>query len=392
MLRGTDVHSMMTRVEIALMRAGRKPGGARGVIAVHREGDSELGIAHLRQPADIALEFPSGSARPVVGPAIRMVKKAVRRSLRWYLGPMMDQQSRFNHATLDLVEKLRLHHERLISEEVQSLSRAQARVFGNLDSLRADVEAASSQILTPSPDAAPASLPSTRRRLKYRAFEDRHRGAGADISKLLAEYLPYFRGCQKVLDVGCGRGEFLGVLRDGGVPGYGVDSDESMVEAARGHGHHVVLEDAVSHLRSLEPGAIDGIFASQVAEHLPTADLMSLLEVGFRKLRPGGVIALETPNPESLFIFAAFFYVDLTHIRPIHPEAMKWAMEATGFENVQLERIMPVPEGTRLEPIPDELLDDKGWATMAVNVERMNNLLYGPQHFAAIGTKPRTEQ
>lgn len=393
MLRGTDVPTMMTRVETALLRAARRPEGARGVIVVHREGDSQLGITRLRQPASIEVDFPSGSARPVVGPAIRFAKRAVRRTLRWYVMPMMEQQSRFNHAVLDLFEKLRLSSEKLVNDEVQSLMRTVARTDASVDALRADLESLA-QATRAGPGregddgGIPAALPSTRRSLKYRAFEDRHRGPGADIAKLLSEYVPYFRGRRRVLDVGCGRGEFLGVMRDNGVSAYGVDSDESMVEAARAAGHEVVLADAIAHLRQVEPGAIDGLFASQVAEHLTTAELMTLLDLGYRKLRPGGVIVMETPNPETLFIFAAFFYVDLTHIRPIHPEAMKWAMEASGFDDVRLERILPVPDGTRLESPPDELLDDKGWAAMATNIDRLNTLLYGPQHFAAIGTKP----
>ena len=91
---------------------------------------------------------------------------------------------------------------------------------------------------------------------------------------------------------------------------------------------------------------------------------------------------------ESLFIFHAFFYVDLTHVRPIHPEAMKWAMEATGFVDIRLERILPVPAPARLDPVPEELRGEAGWDAIAGNVERLNSLLYGPQHYAAVGIKP----
>lgn len=109
---------MMTRVETALVRAGRSRGGAGtgGPIFVFSEGDEDLGIAHLRDPATIRVEFHSGSNRPVVGPAIRFAKRAVRRSLRWYVAPMWAQQSRFNHALLDLVENLRLQNESMRAE------------------------------------------------------------------------------------------------------------------------------------------------------------------------------------------------------------------------------------------------------------------------------------
>jgi hypothetical protein len=120
----TSVPTMMTRVETALVRAARQPGGvsAGGPIFVHTEGDDELGIANLREPATIRVEFLSGSDRPVVGEVIRFGKKALRRGLRWYTTPPWDQQSRFNHALLDLVEKLRLQNERL-RNEVEELNR-----------------------------------------------------------------------------------------------------------------------------------------------------------------------------------------------------------------------------------------------------------------------------
>ncbi len=113
MLRGSDVPTLMTRVETALTTARRRSGGAGGPIFVNREGDDEIGIARLRTPATVQIEFPSGSSRPVVGPAVRFAKRVVRRGLRWYVQPIIEQQNRFNHAVLDLAERLRLQNEQL---------------------------------------------------------------------------------------------------------------------------------------------------------------------------------------------------------------------------------------------------------------------------------------
>ena len=114
----TPVPKVMARVEAALTRGRRATGGAGGrePIFVFSEGDEDLGIAELRDPATIRVEFHSGSDRPVVGRAIRFAKRAVRRMLRWYVKPMWEQQSRFNHAVLDLLETLRLQNENLRSE------------------------------------------------------------------------------------------------------------------------------------------------------------------------------------------------------------------------------------------------------------------------------------
>jgi len=129
MLNGTDVPTLMVRVETALARARRRPEHASGPIFVHREGDDEIGIARLRMPATVEIEFPSGCDRPVVGPAVRLAKRIVRRGLRWYVKPIMDQQNRFNHAVLDLAERLRLQNEQL-RNELEELREAQAAELG----------------------------------------------------------------------------------------------------------------------------------------------------------------------------------------------------------------------------------------------------------------------
>lgn len=113
MLRETDVPRMMARVATSLQRAARSPQGAVGVVHLATEGDDEVPVAMVRATADISIDFPSGSGRPVIGPAIVFAKRVVRRGLRWYLAPVIEEQSRFNHSVLDLLESLRLQQERL---------------------------------------------------------------------------------------------------------------------------------------------------------------------------------------------------------------------------------------------------------------------------------------
>ena len=114
MLRGRDVPDVMSKVEAVLTRAGRSPGGARGVLYVTPDHPRDL--ASSRHLANLDVEFASGSDRPLIGPVVRFAKRAVRRGLRWYVGPIAAQQTRFNHVTLDLIEKLRSENEWLRAE------------------------------------------------------------------------------------------------------------------------------------------------------------------------------------------------------------------------------------------------------------------------------------
>lgn len=353
----------MTRVEGALTRQARTSSGSDRVVFVDREGHGELGTAHLRRPATIEMEFHSGSARPLVGAAIRLTKRAVRRSLRWYVQPMMEQQSRFNHAILDTVEQLRMHDEQLQTDLL-----ALARLSG-----QGDV-------------ASGADLPSV-------GAMSRHRPPGdqVQVREMLRVQVPHFGECRRVVDLLCGGGEFLTLLREAGIPAYGVDADDPLVDAAPAMGIEAVHDDALTHLAGLEPGVVDGIFCCGLAERLETPQLLRVLELSLQKLAPGGVVVVVTPNPATFSIVARSFHTDLTRVRPIHPDALRWAMEAVGFEDVRIERMLPVEEGVRLEPVPEDLADRTGWAPLAANIDRLNGLLFGPQHFAAVAVSPRRQ-
>jgi 2-polyprenyl-3-methyl-5-hydroxy-6-metoxy-1,4-benzoquinol methylase len=174
----------------------------------------------------------------------------------------------------------------------------------------------------------------------YLAFEDRFRGTRNEIKKRMRVYLPFLKreGISQsegaILDVGCGRGEWLQLLRESNYSkASGVDSNASMVEQCRGHGLDVTLTDGISHLETLRSGALAVLTAFHLIEHLSFSQLMKLLAESQRVLAPGGLAIFETPNARNILVGASDFYRDMTHRNPIHPDTITFALESVGFRD-----------------------------------------------------------
>ncbi|MDQ3588569.1 MAG: methyltransferase domain-containing protein [Actinomycetota bacterium] len=164
----------------------------------------------------------------------------------------------------------------------------------------------------------------------YRGFEDVFRGDEALVRRRQEQYADLLAGADWVLDIGCGRGEFLDLLRDRGQPARGVDLDEAMVARSREKGHEVERAEAVGHLRGLEDGSVPAAFSAQLIEHLGHEGLNALLRELVAKLRPGGTAILETMNPHLPSALKAF-WVDPTHHHPLFPEVVLALGRFAGF-------------------------------------------------------------
>jgi O-antigen chain-terminating methyltransferase len=222
---------------------------------------------------------------------------------------------------------------------------------------------------------------------KYVGFEDQFRGTQDDIRVRVAEYLPVFEGASDVLDVGCGRGEFLALLREHGIGARGIDINGAMVEVCREHGLDATEGDALAYLRAQPDSSVGGLFAAQVVEHLEPRYLTALLDAAFEKLRPGAPIVLETINPACWFAFFESYIRDITHVRPIHPDTLKYLLVASGFQRVDIRFRAPYPERDKLQPIPPHATLGDSVETLNANVERLNRLLFTWLDYAAIGRR-----
>ncbi len=237
---------------------------------------------------------------------------------------------------------------------------------------------------------SPSLLVPLARTSNYFLFEERFRGSREDIRQRQLVFLQYFEKCSHVLDIGCGRGEFLEILRDHNIGGTGVDSDPDMVTYCRSKHLDVEHADALAYLVTLKDESLDGIFIDQVVEHLEPDYLLRLLAVCYRKMKSGYHIVVETVNPLS-FISYVNFYIDLTHKRPVHPETLQYLISATGFREYEKIFLSPVSEDKRLQKVVEiaemSSVERKNVEVYNHNVDRLNTLLFGAQDYAVVGKK-----
>jgi O-antigen chain-terminating methyltransferase len=304
------------------------------------------------------------------------LKRLLRPLMRWYVEPVAYEQRMFNDAALKLIDALYEEIDRgdqsdavlnaridqqaqrfdeagyalseRVDREAASLERA-GRLLGEVEErlTRSERRTDGGTPRTVAPQPAATAFPD------YFAFESKMRGRTESVQERQRVYVDDFRDAAPVLDVGCGRGELLALLREAGVEARGVDADSDMVAFARGEGLDVEQADAVSYLESLEDGSVGGIFMGQVVEHLPPAMLVRTLELSAQKLREGGLLIAETINPLSPLALRNYF-ADLTHAQPLVPETLAVLARQVGFSQVETRFLNP-PD--RVEGVAPEVAD-----------------------------------
>ncbi len=210
----------------------------------------------------------------------------------------------------------------------------------------------------------------------YSSFERRFRKE-EELKKSLKSYIKYFPENGLILDLGCGRGEFLEVLEKNGRFGIGVDIDDGMVKIAKRKGLKVYKDDLLTFLEKREDNSLDGIFSSQVIEHLKYSEIKKLINLSYKKLKNGGTLIFETVNPLSWFSFSQIFLLDPTHKTAVHPELMRFLFEKNGFSSVEI--IFSVPPDIKLKETED--------STMNYNIDLLNKYLFSETNFAIKGKK-----
>lgn len=223
---------------------------------------------------------------------------------------------------------------------------------------------------------------------QYAAFEDAFRGERSLIKRRVAHYLGTLAAAGiapgdtgTILDLGSGRGEWLEVLAEQGYRGRGVDLNRGMLRASQERGHDVVEANAIDYLRTQDDDAFAAVTAMHLVEHIPHDALLELLDQALRILRPGGVLILETPNPENVRVGSYTFYMDPTHRNPIPPLLLQWAVQARGFENASIERLTDHRGLPELVPVSDDVAG-------AEQINQMIAWFTAPSDYAVIACKP----
>lgn len=183
----------------------------------------------------------------------------------------------------------------------------------------------------------------------YRSFEDKHRGSRQLILSRLEIYKPFLQELKsrwdlEVLDLGCGRGEWLELLTSLDIRCHGVDLDENMLAACRKRGFKVAKNDAIGFLKELPTASHMAISAFHFVEHIPFEQLQALVLEAKRVLIPGGLLILETPNPENLRVGTCNFYMDPTHVNPLPPALLQFLPDHYGYQRSMIMRLQePAP-------------------------------------------------
>ncbi len=314
--------------ESGLRREGT---GAEGVDRAIRTLDASRGVHPVILP----------SQRPGIGRVLDFMKRVMRRGLGWLLTPILGQINEFERLTVEAMDAL-------IAEQR-------------------------------------GTDPSRYTQFDYDAFEMEFRGDPELLKDKLRDYVAlYERG--PVLDVGCGRGEFLELLAEAGIEGIGVDLSLDLVTSARAKGLKVDHGDGIAYLQNLKPSSLSGIMAAQVVEHMAPRALLDFMAAARRALRGSGIIVIETINPESLYALANWYTMDLTHAQPIHPRTLSFLAKQAGFEGIQIRYLSHARAPHEPLDIPD---DAPAWAktmgkTLDDEMSALNNTVFGAQDFALI--------
>lgn len=391
-----DLDNLMAKIRVEVSRRRGQQHAYSGdsappLVALHR---ARLLLDQARRVANVGTTVPPFG---VFGPVRRWLAQAVTRVLYYVLQVVTVDQRVFNGLVVNALSS--------IADELQRSESTSSTRLRDLEAQLAAIEAERDHVLAD----LRTNLALQERRLArlletfasgvshaeqadavsdeqkhlldglYVSLEERFRGTRDDIKDRLRIYLPKIRQAgagsseKPTLDVACGRGEWLELLREEGLDARGIEQNQSLVRTCREAGFEIIEDDALAALRALPDRSFGAVTAFHLIEHLPYARLVELLDETLRVLQPGGIAIFETPNPDNLLVGTSAFYLDPTHQRPLPSALARFLAEARGFGRVEIMPLHPFPPSTHLQG--------------SEAAERLNEVLYGPRDYAVFGWK-----
>ena len=372
----------------------------QGIGAPQVSDKLRMAMAEVRAARTVNPHLPIAWPKwpPGVWPKIAAAtQKVVRRLLRWYINPIVEQQNAFNAAATRVLEESTASLAQLREESTASLAQLRAEQQEEQEITRLRLQRLERKLKQPSQTTSPPSAKTETpgiSPLDYFYLGLKYRGP-ENLKERQRAYVDYFQDCQNVLDIGCGRGEFVELLLERGIGARGIDLDPDMVGYAVERDQPVEQAEALEYLTRLPDGSLDGVFMAQVVEHLTPENLSHLLELCYRKMKPGARLIAETINPSCLTALANWYLIDPSHVTPVHTETMRFLLEGAGFWQIQLLFLSPVPPQDRLTSLPVDPdaspQEQERIRRLNHNIERLNAVLFGYQDYAAIAERPPDE-
>ncbi len=335
----------------------------------------------------------------------RVVRKLINVFLGWYIRPILDKQTFFNGKTVNSIDLLRQllliqqqHYEQKL-QEMEQVRDTNRNLIKELEQKTKELENIKDQniariiefdkkiefILNKLHISCNLDL-IQENEFDYFKFENEFRGSRDSVKEIQGVYVPYFinNNSGHILDIGCGRGEFLELMRDNEIKAYGIDSYKPFVDYCRELGFNVIYGDALTHLNEIDDCSLGGIFMSQVVEHLSNNYIITLINTAYKKLIPGSYFILETPNPECLAALSEF-NIDMSHTKPVHYKTLEFLFKEANYSSIERYHTKPT-----LYPVSAKHLDGeniKNLDEFNQGIDHINNLLFGYRDYTLIAKK-----
>lgn len=371
-------------------------GSHSGNTVLDIDNDLSRDLEYINSNWDIHAEYHISSHKSIIGKFLVRGRQIVHGEVRRYVDLIVAKQIEFNAHVVHLMNKLTDKLENNVQElENKTTTIIDKKISNVFETINTDIEnkAWLANLLDDTIQDRLEFIPPTDvdEVMNYYLFEEKHRGSTDDIKQRQSIFLGHFKNSQSVLDIGCGRGEFLSLLKENGIGAKGIDLNEDMILYCQKNGLDAIQGNALTYLQSLKDKSLDGVFSGQVVEHLQSDELISLVKQCYDKMKFGTYFVAETVNPTCLSVFAKSFYMDLSHVKPIHPVTIKFLMESVGFRDVEFKFFSPHPDEVKLEKFQvEDGIDDVGRRQLEVmnaNIDKLNGLLYGYEDYAVIGKK-----